>query len=94
MMKWMILEYYLYFVWEYVLIELLNFKKVWEVLMWFMLMMVMIRNLGKMFSFGLLEFDSFGEILIVDKLMSKEMLKIVMVYFIILLVVEKVYFKG
>lgn len=59
-----------------------------------MLMMVMIRNLGKMFSFDLLEFDSFGEGLIVDKLMSKELLKIVMVYFIILLVVKKVYFKG
>lgn len=92
MMKWMILEYYL--VWEYVLIDLLKLRVVWEVLMRYMLMMVMIRNLGKMFSFGLLEFDSFGEFFVEEKLKSKDLLKLVRIYFFILLVVYKVYFKG
>lgn len=46
--------------------SLLKLKEVWEGLMWFMLMMVMLKNLGRMFSFGLLDFDSFGEILIID----------------------------
>lgn len=92
MMKWMILEYYL--VWEYVLIDLLKLRVVWEVLMRYMLMMVMIRNLGKMFSFGLLEFDSFGEFFVEDKLKNKDLLKLVRIYFFILLVVYKVYFKG
>lgn len=92
MMKLMILEYYL--VWEYVLIDLLKLRVVWEVLMRYMLMMVMIRNLGKMFSFGLLEFDSFGEFFVEEKLKSKDLLKLVRIYFFILLVVYKVYFKG
>lgn len=92
MMKGMILEYYL--VWEYVLIDLLKLRVVWEVLMRYMLMMVMIRNLGKMFSFGLLEFDSFGEFFVEEKLKSKDLLKLVRIYFFILLVVYKVYFKG
>lgn len=92
MMKWMILEYYL--VWEYVLIDLLKLRVVWEVLMRYMLMMVMIRNLGKMFSFGLLEFDSFGEFFVEEKLKSRDLLKLVRIYFFILLVVYKVYFKG
>lgn len=60
----------------------------------YMLMMVMIRNLGKMFSFGLLEFDSFGEFFVEDKLKNKDLLKLVRIYFFILLVVYKVYFKG
>lgn len=46
--------------------SLLKLKEVWDGLMWFMLMMVMLKNLGRMFSFGLLDFDSFGEILIID----------------------------
>lgn len=39
--------------------SLLKLKEVWVGLMWFMLMVVMLRNLGRMFSFGLLDFDSF-----------------------------------
>lgn len=73
--------------------SLLKLKEVWDGLMWFMLMMVMLRNLGRMFSFGLLDFDSFGEILIIDKLKNLVLFKEVRIYFFILLVVEKVYFK-
>lgn len=40
----------------------------------FMPMTAMIRNLGKMSSLDLLESDSFGEGLTVDKLTSKELL--------------------
>lgn len=72
--------------------SLLKLKEVWGGLMWFMLMMVMLRNLGRMFSFGLLDFDSFGEILIIDKL-NLVLFKGVRIYFLILLVVEKVYLK-
>lgn len=46
-----------------------------------------------MFSFGLLDFDSFGEILIIDKLKNLVLFKGVRIYFLILLVVEKVYLK-
>lgn len=73
--------------------SLLKLKEVWGGLMWFMLMMVMLRNLGRMFSFGLLDFDSFGEILIIDKLKNLVLFKGVRIYFLILLVVEKVYLK-
>lgn len=78
--------------------SLLKLKEVWDGLMWFMLMVVyvngvMLRNLGRMFSFGLLDFDSFGEILIIDKLKNLVLFKGVRIYFLILLVVEKVYLK-
>lgn len=43
----LILEYKL--MWEYVFIDLLKFKEIWKVLIKFMLMIVMIRNFGKMF---------------------------------------------
>lgn len=74
MMKRMILEHHPYLVREHVPTELLNSKTVWEALMRFMPMTAMIRNLGKMSSLGLLESDSFGEGLTVDKLTSKELL--------------------
>lgn len=38
-----------------------------------LLMNVMLRNLGRMFSFGLLDLDSFGEDLIKDKLKKIEL---------------------
>lgn len=51
---------------EHVPTSLLKSKEVWDGLMRFMPMTAMLKNLGRMSSFGLLDFDSFGETLTID----------------------------
>nr|XP_034312761.1 60 kDa SS-A/Ro ribonucleoprotein isoform X1 [Crassostrea gigas] len=78
---------------EHVPTSLLKSKEVWEGLMRFMLMTAMLRNLGRMSSFGLLDSDSFGETLTISKLKNSELLKGARIHPLTLLVAEKAYSK-
>lgn len=78
---------------EHVPTSLLKSKEVWVGLMRFMPMAAMLRNLGRMSSFGLLDFDSFGETLTIDKLKNSVLLKGARIHPLTLLVAEKAYSK-
>nr|XP_034312764.1 60 kDa SS-A/Ro ribonucleoprotein [Crassostrea gigas] len=79
---------------EHVPTSLLKSKEVWDGLMRFMPMNAMLRNLGRMSSFGLLEFDSLGEDLTTNKLKNTELLKEARIHPFTLLIAEKAFSKG
>lgn len=60
---------------EHIPTDLLDSKEVWDTLLRLMPTTAMIRNLGKMSSLQLLEVESFGEKLVVEKLGDPEILK-------------------
>jgi 60 kDa SS-A/Ro ribonucleoprotein len=60
---------------EHIPTELLDSKEVWDTLLRLMPTTAMIRNLGKMSSLKLLEPESFGEKLVMDKVGNQDILK-------------------
>ena len=79
---------------EHIPNHLLDTKDVWDTLMRLMPMTAMIRNLGNMSRFQLLEIDSFGEKLVCEKLGNKDLLKSSRVHPFTLLVAWNAYKAG